>query len=45
MEPRGQAIIEYLNYALALLWLGLLALIHWLRKLLRKRRYARELGL
>jgi ABC-2 type transport system permease protein len=45
MERRGQAIIEYLNYGLALLWLGLLAIIHWLRKLLRRRRYAARLGL
>ncbi len=45
MERRGQAIIEYLNYGLALLWLGLLALLHWLRKRLRRRRYAVRLGL
>jgi ABC-2 type transport system permease protein len=45
MERQGQAIIEYLDYALAVLWLGLLALIHWLRKRLRRRRYARELQL
>ena len=45
MEPRGQAIIEYLNYGLAALWLTVLALIHWLRKHLRRRRYTRKLGL
>ncbi len=45
MEQRGQAIIEYLNYGLAVLWLGLLALVHWLRKQLRKRRYAARLEL
>lgn len=45
LERPGQVIIEYLNYALALLWLGLLALVHWLRKRLRRRRYAAGLGL
>ena len=40
MERQGQAIIEYLNYGAALLWLLLLLLVHWLRALLRKRRYA-----
>ena len=45
MERRGQAIIEYLNYGMALLWLCLLAMIHWLRKRLRRRRYAARLGL
>lgn len=45
MERQGQAIIEYLNYGFALLWLGLLAIIHWLRKRLRRRRYAAGLQL
>ncbi len=45
MERQGQAIIEYLNYGFALLWLGLLALVHWLRKGLRRRRYAARLQL
>ena len=45
MERQAQAIIEYLNYGMALLWLGSLAFIHWLRKLLRRRRYAARLGL
>ena len=45
MERRGQAIIEYLNYGAALLWLALLMLVHWLRALLRRRRYATGLGL
>jgi len=40
MDRRAQAIIEYLDYGLALAWLGLLALIHWLRGILRRRRYA-----
>ena len=44
MERRGQAIIEYLNYGVALLWLMLLLLVHWLRSLLRKRRYAAGLA-
>ncbi|MCB1702189.1 MAG: Gldg family protein [Halioglobus sp.] len=45
MERQGQAIIEYLNYGLGVLWLAVLALVHWLRKRLRKRRYIRELAL
>ncbi len=45
MDRRAQAIVEYLNYGLAILWLGLLALIHWLRKRLRKRRYTARLEL
>jgi ABC-2 type transport system permease protein len=45
MERQGQAIIEYFNYGFALLWLGLLAAIHWLRKRLRRRRYAAGLQL
>jgi hypothetical protein len=45
MERQAQAIIEYLNYAVAVLWLALLALVHWVRKLARRRRYARGLGL
>jgi ABC-2 type transport system permease protein len=45
MEQRAQAIVEYLNYALAILWLGVLALVHGLRKRLRRRRYARGLAL
>jgi len=45
MEQRGQAIIEYLNYGLAIAWLGLLAAIYWLRKVLRRRRYATRLAL
>jgi ABC-2 type transport system permease protein len=44
MERQGQAIIEYLNYGVALLWLALLMLVHWLRALLRKRRYAAGLS-
>jgi ABC-2 type transport system permease protein len=45
MEREGQAIIEYFNYGLAVLWLVLLAAAHWLRKVLRRRRYALELDL
>ena len=45
MERQGQAIIEYLNYGAALLWLMLLMLLHWLRVILRKRHYARGLNL
>jgi ABC-2 type transport system permease protein len=45
MERQGQAVIEYLNYGFALLWLGLLALVHWLRKRLRRQRYAARLQL
>ena len=45
LERRAQSIIEYLNYGLAILWLGLLALVHWLRKHWRKRRYAARLDL
>ena len=45
MERRVQALIEYFNYGLAVLWLVLLAIAHWLRKILRRRRYAKGLAL
>ena len=45
MERKAQALIEYFNYGLAVLWLLLLAATHWLRKLIRRRRFARELAL
>ncbi len=45
MERRAQAMIEYFNYGLAVLWLALLGIAHWGLSLLRRRRYARELGL
>jgi ABC-2 type transport system permease protein len=45
MERQAQALIEYFNYALAILWLGLLALLHQLLKWLGRRRYRRELAL
>ena len=45
MEQQAQALIEYFNYGLAILWLGLLALLHQLLKWLGRRRYARELAL
>ncbi len=44
LERRGQAIIEYMNYAVATLWLLLLMLLHWLRTILRRRRYAAGLA-
>lgn len=45
MERRAQAYIEYFNYGLAILWLGLLALLHWILKILRRRRYSKRLSL
>jgi len=45
MERQAQALIEYLNYGIAVLWLALLGLVHALRKRLRRRRYAARLGL
>jgi len=45
MERRAQAIIEYLNYGLAVSWLLVLAAVHRLRRIARRRRYARELAL
>ena len=45
MERGAQVLIEYFNYGLAVLWLLLLATLHWLLRLLRRRRYARALGL
>jgi ABC-2 type transport system permease protein len=45
MEPKAQALLEYINYGLAMLWLALLAGLHWLLKYLRRRRYARGLAL
>lgn len=44
MERRGQIVIEYFNYGLALLWLLLLALINWLNTVLQRRNYARGLS-
>lgn len=45
MERRGQLIIEYFNYGLALLWLLALALISWVKIILQRRHYARGLSL
>ncbi|PLW83588.1 ABC transporter permease [Kineobactrum sediminis] len=45
MDRQAQRRIEYLNYALAIGWLALLALVHWLRTLARRRYYQRELAL
>ena len=45
MERRAQALIEYFNYGLALLWLGLLAALHQLRRLLQRRYFRKALAL
>ena len=45
MERRAQVLIEYFNYGLAVLWLVLLAGVHQLRKIMRRRRYAKGLAL
>ena len=45
MERQAQAYIEYFNYGLAILWLGLLALLHWILNILRRRRYSKRLSL
>jgi ABC-2 type transport system permease protein len=45
MERQAQALIEYFNYGLALLWLAALALYHKLRTRLMKRRYRKVLAL
>ena len=45
MSRDAQRFVEYLNYGLAVAWLLLLAAVHGLRTLLRKRHYRRSLGL
>jgi len=45
MDLRAQLLLEYFNYGVALLWLLVLALISWLRVILRRRHYARGLSL
>jgi ABC-2 type transport system permease protein len=45
MERRAQALIEYFNYGLALLWLGLLAALHQLRRLWQRRHFRKALAL
>jgi ABC-2 type transport system permease protein len=45
METDAQALLEYMNYGLALLWLLLLAALHWLRSVLRRRRFEKALAL
>nr|WP_241263058.1 Gldg family protein [Parahaliea mediterranea] len=45
MSNQAQTLIEYFNYALALAWLALLALVHWLRARLRMRHYRKTLAL
>jgi ABC-2 type transport system permease protein len=45
MERHAQVLIEYFNYGLAVLWLVLLAIAHWLRKIMRRRHYAKGLAL
>jgi ABC-2 type transport system permease protein len=44
MERQAQLLIEYFNYGLALLWLVVLALLTWLRRILLRRKYARGLA-
>lgn len=45
MELRAQLLLEYFNYGLALLWLLVIALAHWLQNILRRRHYFRGLSL
>ncbi|MEM8561052.1 MAG: Gldg family protein [Pseudomonadota bacterium] len=45
MEGRAQAIIEALNYALAVIWLLIIALLFWLNRRARLRRYRTGLNL
>ncbi len=45
MERQSQQTLEYLNYGLAIAWLGLLVIICVIARKLRRRAYARELGL
>ena len=44
MDRNAQEVIEYLNYAASFLFLLILAAIHRIRKILRKRYYARALS-
>jgi ABC-2 type transport system permease protein len=45
MERRAQLLLEYVNYAIALLWLLLLALTCWLQIILRRRHFSKGLSL
>ena len=45
MTKRHQQNLEYMNYAMVLLWLLALASVHWVRKRLKRRRYERGLAL
>ncbi|RLQ23424.1 ABC transporter permease [Seongchinamella sediminis] len=45
MEQQHRVYLELFNYAAALLWLGVLALVFWIRRRRLVRFYARELGL
>jgi ABC-2 type transport system permease protein len=45
MQGDGQAILEYANYAMAILLLGLIATVHWLQIRNRRRFYASRLSL
>jgi ABC-2 type transport system permease protein len=45
MEERTQALIEYMNYGLAVCWLLVLGLLSWLQRRSRTRRYRLELDL
>lgn len=44
MERQSQLVLEYFNYGLALLWLLVLALVSWLRLILRRRYFAKGLA-
>ena len=44
MERDAQKMVEYLNYGVSFLFLLLLAAIHRVRKILRKRHYAKALS-
>ena len=45
MQQTGQQMLEYANYAMAIILLAVIALFAWLRKLYRKRHYRRSLSL
>ncbi|MEH6583228.1 MAG: Gldg family protein [Halioglobus sp.] len=45
MQPQGQAIIEYANYAIALLLLLFVAAVYWIGKRHRRAQYGRRLDL
>ena len=45
MDRTAQQLIEYINYGLSLLWLGLLALVSWILRSWRRRSLRRSLQL